>query len=439
VIRKRGTEAERGRRPAAGSGRRTGVPGRVHGGWGRRAVALLAVVLAAALVAPAPGAGATKKKSSKKTAATRSSVLSGIRYWTGPESTRLVLELSRPTRFTTLTDTTGLTVKVLLAGAVPSPTLALAREIDDGAVRAVRVSETPDGVVVAIEVVEMPAAEPFSLDDSGGASPRLVLDVPRPGRDARQAEQQRVVRELSGSQVRVVVIDPGHGGDHPGAIGPQRTVEKEICLAIARKLAARLNRESGVRAFLTRDGDYNIALRDRYRKAERLQADAFVSIHANSGRRRTGRGTEVYFLSLASASDEQAKQLAELENAADMVGGVPPAEEDLVSILFDLKQNEVIRQSAILAEAVLDEITGARQLENRGVKQAPFAVLKSPVVPAILVETAFINHPEEARLLRDPDFQEGLANQMARGVLRYLETAPLVVRNAETGVAGERR
>jgi len=297
-------------------------------------------------------------------------------------------------------------------------------------VRAIRVAETPQGIEVVVAVVELPPAEAFSLDDGGEATPRLVLDVPRPGRAARQAEQQRVVRELSSTQVRVVVIDPGHGGDHPGAVGPKRTQEKDVVLAIGRQLAARLNREPGVRAFLTRDGDYNIALRDRYRHAERLQADAFVSIHANSGRRRTGRGTEVYFLSLDSASDEQAKALAELENAADMVGGVPPAEEDLVSILFDLKQNAAIRQSASLAEAVLDEIAGSRQLENRGVKQAPFAVLKSPLVPSILVETAFINHPEEAQLLRDPDFQEQIANQMARGVLRYLETAPMVVRNA---------
>jgi len=431
VARARVTGVRRGRLPAAGDGRRGRVPARVSGGGSARRcglAGLLLVALAAALAAPGPAAAAKKKTTSK--AASRAPVLTGIRHWTGPENTRLVLDLSRAVRFTTVTDTVGLTVKLLLAGAVPSPSLTREREVEDGAVRAIRVAETPQGIEVVVAVVELPPAEAFSLDDGGEATPRLVLDVPRPGRAARQAEQQRVVRELSSTQVRVVVIDPGHGGDHPGAIGPKRTQEKDVVLAIGRQLAARLTREPGVRAFLTRDGDYNIALRDRYRKAERLQADVFLSIHANSGRRRTGRGTEVYFLSLASASDEQAKHLAELENAADMVGGVPPAEEDLVSILFDLKQNEAIRQSASLAEAVLDEIAGSRQLENRGVKQAPFAVLKSPLVPSILVETAFINHPEEAQLLRDPDFQEQIANQMARGVLRYLETAPMVVRNA---------
>jgi N-acetylmuramoyl-L-alanine amidase len=447
VRRQCGSGKARGRRQAGPEGLRAGVPAPASAGRGRRVAAVLLVLLvalAAALVAPVPAAWAAKKKSSSsktssKPAATRSPVLTGIRHWTGPESTRLVLDLSRPTRFTTVTDTVGLTVTLKLAGAVPSPSLTSLREVGDGAVRTIRVSETPAGIDVEIAVNEIPAAEPFSVDDGGGTSPRLVLDVPRPGRAARQAEQQRVVRELSGEQVRVVVIDPGHGGEHTGAIGPQHTIEKEVCLSIARKLAARLDREPGVRAFLTRDSDYNVALRERYHQAERLQADAFVSIHANSGRRRNGRGTEVYFLSLDSASDEQAKHLAELENAADMVGGVPPAEEDLVSILFDLKQNEVLHQSAILAEAVLDEITGARQLENRGVKQAPFAVLKSPTVPSILVETAFINHPAEAKLLRDPGFQEDLAGQMARGVLRYLADAPLVARSAPSDPPGGSR
>jgi N-acetylmuramoyl-L-alanine amidase len=227
----------------------------------------------------------------------------------------------------------------------------------------------------------------------------------------------------------VIVIDPGHGGDQVGAVGPKRTIEKVVCLAIAKKLQERLNREPGVRVVLTRDSDYNVALRDRYRVAERLKADAFISIHANSSRRPSGRGTEVYFLSLESASDEQSSLLADSENAADLVGATPADQSDLVSILFDLKQNEVIRQSSSLAEDVLNQIVESSRLASRGVKQAPFAVLKSPVVPSILVETAFINHPLDAKLLRDPTFQSGLADQIARGVLKYLETAPRVPRD----------
>src|SRR5262249_8696196 len=225
------------------------------------------------------------------------------------------------------------------------------------------------------------------------------------------------------------------GGDQTGDIGPKRTIEKIVCLEIAKKLQARLNQAPGVRAVLTRDADYNVALRDRYHMAERVKADAFVSIHCNSGRRPNGRGTEVYFLSLESASDEQSKLLADEENAADHVQA-PSGDNDLTSILFDLKQNEVIHQSSDLAEDVLDQIMARGGLANRGVKQAPFAVLKSPVVPSILVETAFINHPAEARMLRDPMFQTNLANQIALGVLDYLKTAPHVSRDGTSGTSG---
>src|SRR5262249_21919390 len=225
------------------------------------------------------------------------------------------------------------------------------------------------------------------------------------------------------------------GGDQTGDIGPKRTIEKIVCLEIAKKLQARLNQAPGVHALLTRDSDYNVALRDRYHMAERVKADAFVSIHCNSGRRPNGRGTEVYFLSLESASDEQSKLLADEENAADLVQA-PAGDGDIGSILFDLKQNEVLRQSSSLAEDVLDQIMARGGLANRGVKQAAFAVLKSPVVPSILVETAFINHPAEAKLLRDPNFQTELANQIALGVLDYLKTAPRISRDGNVGPSG---
>src|SRR5262249_27946072 len=302
----------------------------------------------------------------------------------------------------------------------------------------ISLSETPSGVEVTVEMLEFAPVMPLGSAGGIGQATRVVLDVPRPGVAVRRAVQDERLRQLRESASRVVVIDPGHGGDQTGAIGPGHTVEKEVCLAIAKKLAARLNQSPGVRAVLTRDADYNVGLRDRDRYAERVRADAFVSIHANAGRRPSGRGTEVYFLSLESASDEQATHLADVENAADMVGGVPGGEGDLVSILFDLRQNEVIRQSSSLAEAVLGQITERAHPENRGVKQAPVAVLKSPIVPSILVETAFINQPHEAHLLRDPSFQEEMAEEIAAGMLQYLATAPPVARDGVQQGAVER-
>ena len=152
---------------------------------------------------------------------------------------------------------------------------------------------------------------------------------------------------------------------------------------------------------LTRDGDYFIPLRERYHAAERMKADIFISIHANSTRRRgSGSGTEVYFLSLRGASDQADADLADIENAADLVGGVPPqAEDELVNILYDVKRSSALQQSQLLAETLLDHIAADRRLESRGVKQAGFVVLKSVEFPSVLVETAFINNPVEARLL----------------------------------------
>jgi N-acetylmuramoyl-L-alanine amidase len=164
-------------------------------------------------------------------------------------------------------------------------------------------------------------------------------------------------------------------------------------------------------------------LRDRYRVAEKARADLFISVHANSSRRRgSGSGTEVYFLSLRGATAEADADLADLENAADMVGGVPQqAEDDIISILYDVKRSAVLEQSQLLAETLLDHMATDRRLESRGVKQAGFAVLKSVEFPSVLVETAFINNPSEARLLKNPEFQRRMARQLALGVRTFLE------------------
>lgn len=367
--------------------------------------------------------------------AARSAVLGAMDTYPGPDGTRIVLQTSADVPYRTVYDETHKTVTVILTGAVPAPGLVAVRELNDGAVRRLSVTETPNGLEIAIEMLEFAHIEPAASMQGAGMASRLVIDVPRPGSAARQAAQDKAYRDLRAASERVVVIDPGHGGDQTGAIGPKRTIEKIICLEIAKKLQVRLNQQAGVHAVLTRDGDYNVALRDRYHIAERVKADAFVSIHCNSARRVSGRGTEVYFLSLESASDEQSKLLADQENAADLVQA-PGQDGDLVSILFDLKQNEVIRQSSSLAENVLDHILERGDIQSRGVKQAPFAVLKSPVVPSILVETAFINNPTEAKLLRDPNFQTQMANQIALGVLDYLKTAPRVTRDGDIGSSG---
>ncbi|MBI3742857.1 MAG: N-acetylmuramoyl-L-alanine amidase, partial [Chloroflexi bacterium] len=206
-------------------------------------------------------------------------------------------------------------------------------------------------------------------------------------------------------------------------------LEKNVNLSIARDLVDELNQTSSMRAFLTRNSDYFVPLRERYHIAERMKADLFVSVHCNSSRRRgSGNGTEVFFLSLHGASDQADADLANLENAADLVGGVPArADDDLVNILYDVKRAAALEKSQLLAESLLDHLATDHRLESRGVKQAGFAVLKSVEFPSVLVETAFINNPAEAKLLRSANFQLQLGRQIATGVASYFERPGIIL------------
>src|SRR5436190_2052161 len=240
----------------------------------------------------------------------------------------------------------------------------------------------------------------------------------------------------SGSARTVIVTVPEPAGRAPsvpeilrvgdGLVDSVLTIaDKNGTLAVARALVDQLNQIPGVKGVLTRSGDYFIPLYDRYHMAEKMKADFFISIHANSTKKKgSGSGTEVYFLSLSGASAQADRDLADAENAADLVGGVPAQTGDeLVNILYDVKRSSVLQQSQLLAETVLDNVAADRRLESRGVKQAGFVVLKSVEFPSILVETAFINNPAEARLLKNPEFQKQMGKQLAIGVRTYFQRA----------------
>lgn len=390
---------------------------------------------ACALGGSATDAATKKKKGSptRKPAANAAPVVQSLRTYSGPNSTRLVVDLSKTATYRVESDSAARTFDIVVARGMRSPKLAIP-SFDEGGIVSLTADEVSDGLRLRVEMAEWNVPRIFGLEngdeEATATAARIVIDVPRPGQASRDAQERERVDRLAVTGRRIVIVDPGHGGEASGAVGPKRTMEKDVTLAIARKLAHELEKQDGLTVILTRTSDYDVPLRDRYRVAERYQADVFVSIHTNSARRRTGRGTEVYFLSLESASDEASKALADIENAADRVSAGPSerVDDELVGILFDLKQTEAIQQSSVLAEAILSEIESGRKLESRGVKQAPFAVLKSPVVPSVLVETAFINNPTEERLLRDPSFQSEMAAQIARGVLSYLARAPAVAR-----------
>jgi len=376
-----------------------------------------AVLIAALLLVADPGPAA---------AAARGVFLTGLRSWSAPTSTRVVFDFSAPV--TLVAPDSGRSSALVVS--VPGQQLMRAAGVP--AVLAVR-----DGLVDSVEVLterrsarfqvwlsDTTRFRVFTLRAEEDKPFRVVVDVTRPGA-AAVADQAlaRIAAVKKQQRVRVVVVDAGHGGEDTGARGPRGVLEKRANLAVARALAEELERTPGIRAVLTRDGDYFIPLRERYRIAEQAKADLFISLHANSSPRRgSGGGTEVFFLSLRGATDQATKDLADMENAADLVGGVPAqAEDDLVSILYDVKRSSALQQSQLLAATLLDHVTRDRRLEERGVKQAGFVVLKSVEFPSVLVETAFINNPVEARLLASEGFQRQIARQLVEGVRSYLE------------------
>jgi len=381
-----------------------------------------------------------------------------VRLWSGPEGTRLVIELSAPAEYDVFTLDAPDRVVVDLAN-----TTLPANEVlppPQGPVKSLRSGpQQGQGLRFVLDVTEALKPRSFVVGPEGSAGHRLVVELPgspvvvaAPTNAARTppagnevlamvADTSRAVAAPAVPKVTeptplptkvaspatkgrdlVIAIDAGHGGQDPGAIGRGGTREKDVTLAIARKLAAEINAEDGMKAVLIREGDYFITLGARTRKARQLGADMFVSIHADSVQNRAVSGSSVYVLSLRGASDEAAKWLADSENAADLKGGVSLDESDdvLASVLLDVTQKESISDSVEAADSVL---TALRSVGNTHgtprVRHAGFIVLKSPDIPSMLVETAFISNAADERRLRDANHQARIAAAVRTGVRNY--------------------
>ena len=223
-----------------------------------------------------------------------------------------------------------------------------------------------------------------------------------------------------------ITLDPGHGGEDPGAIGKGGTYEKNVTLEVARRLKRRIDAEPNMRAVLTRDGDFFVPLQVRVQKARRVQSDLFLSIHADAWIKPDARGSSVFVLSERGASSTQARLLAQRENEADLIGGVNIRSRDpfLARTLLDLSQTATINDSLKLGKYLLGELGAINTLHKNHVEQAGFAVLKAPDIPSALIETAFISNPEEERRLNDDAYQEKLAEAMVRGIRQYFIKHP---------------
>ncbi|SFU37157.1 N-acetylmuramoyl-L-alanine amidase [Polaromonas sp. YR568] len=275
-----------------------------------------------------------------------------------------------------------------------------------------------------------PPAVVAEKDKDKAPSPTTTPNPAIPG-NARPAPETAPVAKSKTDRLVIVALDPGHGGEDPGAIGPGGTREKDVVLQIAHRLRDRINQQPNMRAYLTRDADFFVPLHIRVQKARRVQADLFISIHADAFFTARPQGASVFALSEKGASSSAARWIADKENSADLVGGINVKAKDaqVQKALLDMSTTAQINDSLKLGSAMLGEIGNVGKLHKPKVEQAGFAVLKAPDIPSVLVETAFISNPDEEARLRSEAYQIQLADALMRGISRYFARNPPLARN----------
>ncbi len=351
----------------------------------------------------------------------------GIRMWPAPDNTRLVFDLSEPVDHTLFSLKAPHRIVIDLKDA-QFPSQLPSFDFSKSYIKNIRyAAHQGNALRFVLDLNAQVRPKSFVLKPHGEYGHRLVIDL----FDAEQVAAP--LKSLPNQEVQpdrarevIIAIDAGHGGEDPGAIGRKGTREKDVVLAIARKLEQLIQKEPGMRPVMIRDGDYYVGLRDRVEKARQYQADLFISIHADAFNDHRARGSSVYVLSDRGASSEAARFLAESENSADLIGGVSLDDKDdlLKLVLVDMVKNSTIEDSHDVAARVLRDLRHVNTLHKNRVEQAAFRVLKSPDVPSILIETAFISNPEGERKLRSSHHQEALASAILRGVRSYFHSNP---------------
>ena len=406
-------------------------------------------------------AGATLLLSLCTTGPASAAGIVGVRVWPAADYTRVTLENDTKLKVShfIVKDPHRLVVEiegVELDAKLKS--LVAKIQANDPYISQVRVGQNRPSVVrLVFDLKEEVQPQVFALEPVGEYRHRLIFDLfplnpVDPIADFLQKNQpapdQRTPAEIAGTikpganddkpveltRMVTIVLDPGHGGEDPGAVGRGGSFEKNVVLSIARRLKSRLEQQPNIRVMLTRDGDYFVPLHVRVQKARKVQADLFVSIHADAFIEPTARGSSVFALSEKGASSTAARWLANKENAADLIGGVNlrSKNQQLASVLLDLSTTAQINDSMKLAKSVLGEIGNINRLHKAQVEQAGFAVLKAPDIPSILVETAFISNPEEEAKLTDEGYQDKMADALMRGIQKYLSRHPSLRKNPLT-------
>ena len=398
-------------------------------------------------------AGLTLLVSKVGAGATAAGSILAVRVWPARDYTRVTLEHDRPISYSHLLVKDPERLVVDIEGIEFNSVLQSlpAKIIDaDPYIRLIRAGRNKPGVVrVVIELKGEVKPQVFALKPVGEYGHRLVLDlfpvepvdplmalldkpdgsapkVEAKSADKASVEADRPEQKPDVARLVTIVLDPGPGGEDPGAIGRGGSYEKHVTLSVARRLKEKIDATPNMRSVLTRDGDYFIPLQSRVQKARRVQADLFVSVHADAFVKPTARGSSVFVLSETGASSSAARWLANKENSADLVGGVNLGVKDpyLARTLLDLSQTATINDSLKLGKDVLGELGRINTLHKGQVEQAGFAVLKAPDIPSILIETAFISNPEEEARLNDDAYQDRMAEAILRGIRRYFAKNP---------------
>ncbi len=381
--------------------------------------AVVRVLLAVAMAGFAVGAQAAE--------------LRDVRLWASPDSTRVVFDLDAAAEHSVFTLENPHRIVVDLRATHRAG--ALATQFDGkGVVQRVRSGPQADGtlrIVLDLSAAAKPKSFPLQPNDSYGF--RVVVDLASaaPAAVAAPTPPKPALPE----KPIVIAIDAGHGGEDPGARSRRGLLEKDVALAMARRLSHLVNQEQGLRAVLVRDGDYYIQLRDRIKKAHDAEADLFISIHANSYRDPNVRGTAVYVLSPKGASSEHAALLASAENMSDLIGGVEADHRDdqTLAVLADIFQTSAMEASHDAGGRLLESMSRVNVLQKPRVQQASFVVLKSASFPSVLVETAFLTNARDERLLGDPAYHDKLARSMLDGIKGYFKSYRPLHQVAQSG------
>jgi N-acetylmuramoyl-L-alanine amidase len=356
------------------------------------------------------------------------SLITDIRFWSAPDHTRVVLDLTGPVQYEEESPSEiSLQYQLELKDSI---LFTKKREVDvnDPFLSKIILSDLgKDKVKLIFQQKKSLNVTIFPLKPYLDKPYRLVIEFIDLVQEKKEEEERGKQKEIMPKGAKIIVIDPGHGGDDPGATGPRRTMEKDIVLKVGEKLVHLLNQNQGIKAFLTRKKDYFIQLEKRSEIARDYKADLFISLHTDGSFNPEARGSSLYCLSLSGATDEAAKILADKENLSNVLGGAVPKTSsigkdlDRDQILVDLMQYNSMRESYRYAELALEEIKEFNELKYPTIRRANFIVLKAPQIPSVLVEMAYITNKEDEHLLNQDKFQEQFAKHLASAVNNYFK------------------